>query len=92
MRKAHDELEQRVEERTAELVLINENLQQEIVDRQHAEAEIVKSKAMFKAVIESLPFDAFVLDLEQSLYFAKFNLQEKLGGCDWKIPGGSSRK
>ena len=62
MRKAHDELEQRVKERTAELVLINENLKQEIVDRQHAEAELIKSKAMFKAVVESLPFDVFVLD------------------------------
>jgi PAS domain S-box-containing protein len=78
LRTAHDELEQRVKERTAELVLLNENLQQEIVDRQHAEAEIVKSKAMFKAVIESLPFDAFVLDLDN-----RYILQNSICKKSW---------
>jgi PAS domain S-box-containing protein len=78
LRAAHDQLEQRVKERTAELVLLNENLQQEIVDRQHAEAEIVKSKAMFKAVIESLPFDAFVLDLDN-----RYILQNSICKKNW---------
>jgi PAS domain S-box-containing protein len=53
LRKAHDKLEQRVEERTAELVLINENLQQEIVDRQHAEEELRESEKRYRAVVES---------------------------------------
>ncbi|MCK5195483.1 MAG: PAS domain S-box protein, partial [Desulfobulbaceae bacterium] len=52
LRKAHDELEQRVKERTAELVLINENLKQEIVDRRHAEALLRESKERFRSLTE----------------------------------------
>ncbi|MET0050830.1 MAG: diguanylate cyclase [Candidatus Thiodiazotropha sp.] len=37
LRKAHDELEQRVEARTTELVQANEKLLQEIVERKHVE-------------------------------------------------------
>ncbi len=40
LRKAHDELELRVEERTAELVGANLALQSEIIERKRAEAEI----------------------------------------------------
>ncbi len=37
LRKAHDELETRVEERTSELLVLNEKLRQEIEDRKQAE-------------------------------------------------------
>ena len=39
LRKAHEELEQRVEERTAELANANENLHQEIEERKQAQKE-----------------------------------------------------
>jgi diguanylate cyclase (GGDEF)-like protein len=41
LRKAHDELEIRVRERTAELALINEELQAEITERKIAEAKLI---------------------------------------------------
>ena len=53
LQKAHDELEQRVKERTAELVLINENLKQEIVGRQHAEALLHESKEHYRTLAEN---------------------------------------
>lgn len=40
LRQAHDELETRVEQRTAELAIANESLQQEVVERQRVEEEI----------------------------------------------------
>jgi PAS domain S-box-containing protein len=43
LRKAHDELEQRVEERTAELVAANERLKAEIDERKRAEEELHES-------------------------------------------------
>jgi PAS domain S-box-containing protein len=90
LRKAHDELEQRVKERTAELVLINENLQQEIVDRQHAETELVKSKAMLKAVVNSLPFDVFALDSNNRYFLqnsiCKKNWGDLIGKCPEDLP------
>ena len=39
LQKAHDELEQRVEERTADLVIANRQLQQEVTERRQAEEE-----------------------------------------------------
>ena len=40
LQKAHDELERRVKERTAELVKANEQLKQEIRERKHAEVRV----------------------------------------------------
>ena len=43
LRRAHDELEVRVEERTAELVKANEALQAEITERKRLEAQLITS-------------------------------------------------
>jgi PAS domain S-box-containing protein len=64
LRTAHDELEQRVEERTAELVLINENLQQEIINRQHAEAELKLKIAELNSFMNNVPSMAWLKDTE----------------------------
>ena len=42
LRRAHDELEARVKQRTAELAIVNESLQAEIAERQHVEEKIRK--------------------------------------------------
>jgi PAS domain S-box-containing protein len=44
LQKAHDELEQRVEERTASLSEANRELQSEIIERQRVEAELLQAK------------------------------------------------
>ncbi|NLH49497.1 MAG: response regulator [Myxococcales bacterium] len=44
LRQAHDELELRVAERTAELARINEELRHEISERRRVEAEIIQAK------------------------------------------------
>ena len=53
LQKAHDELEKRIEERTAELHDINEYLENEIVERKIAEAEIIKQNELVENTIES---------------------------------------
>ncbi|NIT52459.1 MAG: HAMP domain-containing protein, partial [candidate division Zixibacteria bacterium] len=44
LRKAHDELEQRVEERTAELMIANRRLRREIRERTRAEEALKQSE------------------------------------------------
>lgn len=44
LQTAHDELEKRVAERTAELVKINKQLKKEIVERKHTELELKKKE------------------------------------------------
>jgi signal transduction histidine kinase len=64
LQKAHDELEKRIKERTAELHDMNEYLANEIEERKIAEAEIVKQNEMVRNTIESLSHPFYVIDAE----------------------------
>ena len=55
IRKANEELEQRVEQRTAELKKANEALQQEIRDRIEADAALRKSEQWLLNLISNIP-------------------------------------
>ena len=70
----YEELTERIEE-----------LEQEAFERQHAEVELVKSKAMFEAVIESLPFDVFALDCNN-----RYILQNSICTKNWGDLNGKS--
>ena len=53
LKKAHDELEMRIEERTAELKAANEKLKQEIIDRKLAEERVKSAENSLNNIIES---------------------------------------
>lgn len=53
LRRAHDELELRVRERTAELTQANQALQKEITDRQRAEGALRESEKKYSQLVES---------------------------------------
>ncbi len=55
LQEAHAELEQRVEERTAELLQANEQLQREIDERMRAEEEISKAEEKYRLLVQNLP-------------------------------------
>jgi PAS domain S-box-containing protein len=63
LRFAHDELEQRVKDRTAELALANEGLRVEIAERERAEASRRSSEERFRAIFESAQDCIFLKDL-----------------------------
>ncbi len=52
LQKAHDKLEQRVEERTAELSMAGEELRQEIEERKKAEEELRRYDTQLKEMVE----------------------------------------
>ena len=63
LRRAHDELEHRVEERTAELTIANERKQLEIEERIKAEAALKASEAMLRSILDSSPDAIMVIDI-----------------------------
>ena len=69
LRNAHDELEMRVKERTAELVKVNEALEKQIVERKRSEEAVKKERQRFHDVLDMLPAYLLLLDKD---YFAPF--------------------
>jgi PAS domain S-box-containing protein len=70
LRRAHDELEQKVKERTAELKEANEALKEEIAERKRAERALRKSRERLTRIIDSA-IDAIISidpDLEIDLF------------------------
>jgi PAS domain S-box-containing protein len=67
LRKAHDELEIRVRERTSELAKANDALQAEIIERKHAEENTSKLLKELKTIFENLPLGIAYLDAEFKL-------------------------
>ena len=55
LQKAHAELEQRVEERTADLLATNKLLIREIEDRKRAEEELRDSETRYRMLINTIP-------------------------------------
>ena len=53
LQKAYDDLEQRIEERTAELIKANEHLVQEIEERKKTENELKRIKEYLENVIDN---------------------------------------
>ena len=64
LRRARDELEDRVAERTASLRIANAQLLQEIEERRQVEGRLRESEARFAAFMEHLPDLAIMRDLE----------------------------
>lgn len=80
LRRANELLEQRVAERTADLIQANHALQEEIVERLRAEAALRESEARHRALIEAIPdallrlwYDGTQLDVYVPPDFAIFS-------------------
>jgi diguanylate cyclase (GGDEF)-like protein/PAS domain S-box-containing protein len=65
LQKAKDELEIKVQERTAELKATNEQLQREIQERKQAETELLSSQRFIQRIAETTPNILYIYDIKQ---------------------------
>jgi two-component system cell cycle sensor histidine kinase/response regulator CckA len=70
LRKAHEEMEKHVQERTAELARANEAMQAEIIERKRAEETLRQSEERYRNILESIQEGYFELDLAGNYTFA----------------------
>jgi PAS domain S-box-containing protein len=82
LRKAHDELEIRVEERTAELAKANKELQAEITERKEAEEALRVSEERFALAVQGANDGIWDWDIQNNSLYWSPRLKELLGYAD----------
>jgi PAS domain S-box-containing protein len=77
--KSKNELELRVAERTAELILVNEQLQLELTERQYTQEKLRNSQALFAGIVEIA--DDAIVSIDSNQFITLFNTgAEKIFG------------
>jgi PAS domain S-box-containing protein len=92
LRRAHDELEERVRQRTAELIAANEHLRQEISERQRAETAWRESQERYRALYEDNPSMYFTVDAVGTVLSVNRFGAEQLGYAAAELVGQSVLK
>ena len=78
LRLAREELEVRVEERTAQLQAANRALEEEIAERQRAEDVVRTRDAWLRAILENAPIEVVLKDTESRIMAISPNVAEHL--------------
>jgi PAS domain S-box-containing protein len=90
LRKARDELEARVIERTRELSHVNEELLAEIDERERTEEELSESERKYRELADSLPQVVFELDSAGKVVYVNVGARELLGYDQADVEAGIS--
>jgi two-component system, NtrC family, sensor kinase len=85
LRRAKDELEQRVVERTRELARANEVLQQEMIERQLAKSALRESETRLQTVVTQAPIILYATDDRGQLTLLEGKGLERLGHPPGKV-------
>jgi len=96
LRKARDELEQRVDQRTADLSRTNELLQKEVMERERAEerlsemfTQLEKSHADLLSIINKLRVGTAIIDEDGRVTFLSQAIQRLVGKSQEEAFGGN---
>jgi two-component system sensor histidine kinase/response regulator len=79
LQEAHEKLEKRVQERTAELADANQELKKEIAERTRVEKVIKDSHALYSSLVENLPVHVLRKDRDGRFTFANQSFCDLLG-------------
>jgi PAS domain S-box-containing protein len=88
LRRARDKLEQRVIERTAELLKVNEQLRMEIVERRRSDAALIREKENFRILVEESPLGVAVIGKDGQYKYINPKFVEIFGYTQDDIPTG----
>jgi len=89
--KSHENLEERVEERTVEIKKTNEELQVEITERRQAEEELKESEEKYRTILESIEEGYYEVNIAGNITFANDSLCTILGYPRDEIIGINNR-
>ena len=87
LRRAHDELEEKVRERTVELLHANAELEQEIQERKRTEAKLRESEERYRSIVENTHDGIVIVDENFRVVYANpemglisgYDIEEELG-------------
>jgi PAS domain S-box-containing protein len=84
LQQAHDELERRVAERTAELAEKNQQLRREIGERKHAEERLRESESRHRMLVENAPLGIIWCDVQGRVIQVNPNLPSILDSASFQ--------
>jgi len=87
LQRAHDELERRVEERTAELIVANKQLKVEIEERKQAEETLRESEAQKKAILDASVDRIRLVDTDMRIIWANKTTTRELNTAPEDLVG-----
>jgi PAS domain S-box-containing protein len=86
LQKAKDELEKRVEKRTRQLFVVNDQLRNEIEGRRSVEQELSSERQRLYAVLDELPAYVYLHGPDCSVRFANRFFRERFGNPEGRRP------
>jgi PAS domain S-box-containing protein len=79
LQQAHNELEERVAERTAALLEANSNLQEQAAERQQAEEALRLSENRYRTLVEAFADIVFITDYESRVLYTNSAMKRQTG-------------
>lgn len=87
LHQAREELEKRVQERTAELTRANERLTREIAEREEAEAALAESEQRFRSLVEATSDWIWETDAQGAYVYSSPKVSDLLGYAAEEVLG-----